>query len=963
MQTFTKIKETFIPSLNIHLQEFEHNVTKAKHIHLACDDTNNVFLVGFLTVPEDSTGVAHILEHVALCGSENYPVRDPFFMMIRRSLNTFMNAFTSSDWTAYPFASQNKKDFYNLLDVYLDAAFFPNLDYLDFRQEGHRLEFEEMENPESPLTYKGVVFNEMKGAMSSIGSVLYQALTEAIFPTITYHNNSGGDPKDIPNLTHEQLVEFHKRHYHPSNSVFITYGNMNPLEHQEVFEEKVLSKFEYQDFDFSVPDERRYSSPQKVVKEYPLPKEEPLEKQSHVINAWLLNPIMDADELMRARILSGVLVDNSSSPLRLALESTDLGTAPSMFCGLEEGTREAFFAAGLEGANGEDTDKIDALITETLEKVKKEGVPQESIEAVLHQLELSSREISGDRYPYGLRLIVDCLTPLLHGGEALDVLSFDESLKKMREEIQDRNFIPNLIDRLLLNNSHKVTLTVNPSHTLADELVAAEKAELKALEERLSNEEKAKIVEEAVALQKRQSQIDDASILPMVTREDIPEKLTFPELNYTDYETKKLVLGDPVTNGMTYQSIVVDLPELTEEEMEMLPFLDAFITEVGCGDKSYLEQQAKISAVTGGINARTMYQSFKDDIKGLWVLSGKALVDNHEKLGELLQETFTSARFDEVKRLQEIMAQIKLGREQGIVSNGHAYAMGVASQNVSKISQLNQRLSGMESIKEFRVIEKTMKDDEKCRAFGEKLSQLLTKLQQAPYELVVLNDAENLSEIGERFVSAMAHDTAADFRAFSAPFTVKDEKVHLGWAINAPVFYCAKTYKTVDRDHKDAPVFNVLAGFLRNGYLHRAIREQGGAYGGGALYNSATGAFSFFSYRDPRLTETLDDFDKSIDWLLETEHEELALEEAILGVISTIDRPKAPAAEYGDRYFMERYERTPEEIEEYRANILKVTIDDLKRVAKEYLADRNTHTAVLGPKAALEEAGFEVKSL
>src|SRR5699024_8026228 len=218
-QTFTKTKETFIPSLNITLQEYIHDKTQAKHIHLACDDTNNVFLVGFLTVPEDSTGVAHILEHTALCGSENYPVRDPFFMMIRRSLNTFMNAFTSSDWTAYPFASQNKKDFYNLLDVYLDAAFFPQLEYLDFLQEGHRLEFAEMENPESELVYKGVVFNEMKGAMSSIGSVLYQELTKALFPTITYHNNSGGDPKDIPDLTHEQLVVFHKKHYHPSNSV------------------------------------------------------------------------------------------------------------------------------------------------------------------------------------------------------------------------------------------------------------------------------------------------------------------------------------------------------------------------------------------------------------------------------------------------------------------------------------------------------------------------------------------------------------------------------------------------------------------------------------------------------------------------------------------------------------------------------------------------------------------------
>lgn len=960
-QTFTKTKETFIPSLNITLQEYEHQVTKAKHIHLACDDSNNVFLVGFLTVPEDSTGVAHILEHTALCGSENYPVRDPFFMMIRRSLNTFMNAFTSSDWTAYPFASQNKKDFYNLLDVYLDAAFFPKLDYLDFLQEGHRLEFTEMENPESELVYKGVVFNEMKGAMSSIGSVLYQELTKALFPTITYHNNSGGDPKDIPNLTHEQLVNFHKKHYHPSNSVLMTYGNMDPLEHQKVFEAKALSKFSYQDFDFSVPDEKRYTEPQSFTATYPLPKEEPLEKQSHVINSWLLHKITDADELMRARILSSVLVDNASSPLRYALESTDLGTAPSMFCGLEEGTREAFFSCGLEGANGEDTDKINQLIIDTLTQVRNEGVPQESIEAALHQLELASREISGDRYPYGLRLIVDTLTPVLHGGEAYDTLSFDDSLKQMREEIQDRQFIPNLIDRLLLNNPHRVMLTVNPSHTLAEELVANEKARLAEIQANLTPEEAEKIIADAKALQARQGQIDDDSILPMVTRADIPKKLTFPELNYSH---KEVVLGSPTTNGMTYQSIVVDLPELTAEEMDMLPFLDAFITEMGAGELSYREQQARISAITGGVSARTMYQPFNNDIKGFWVLSGKALLENHHQLGELLQDILFNARFDEVKRMQEILAQIKLGREQGIVSNGHAYAMGVASQNISLISQLDQRLSGMQSIKSFRTIEETMRDNDACRAFGEKLSSLLTKLQNSPYELIVLNDAENIEAIGQDFAAVMAHHIDAKTPGFKAPVTLQaDEVISLGWAINAPVFYCAKSYKTVTRDHADSPVLQVLTGFLRNGYLHRAIREQGGAYGGGATYNAASGAFNFFSYRDPRLQETLQDFDAALDWLLENEHEEQQLEEAVLGVISAIDRPKAPAAEFGDRYFMQRYERTPEDLEAYRASVLKVTLDDLKRVVNTYFKDRHTHTAVLGPKAALEEAGFEVKQL
>lgn len=973
--TFTLQKENYIPSLNITLQEYEHNKTKAKHIHLAAEDNNNVFLVGFLTVPQDSTGIAHILEHTALCGSEKYPVRDPFFMMIRRSLNTFMNAFTAPDWTAYPFASQNKKDFYNLLNIYLDAAFFPNLDYLDFRQEGHRFQFKEMDNPDSELEYKGVVFNEMKGAMSSISSVIFQELTKHLYPTVTYHNNSGGDPKDIPSLTHEDLVAFHKKHYHPSNSVFLTYGDLNPLEHQKVFEENALKRFDYQAFDFSVPDEERFLSPKTVEAFYALPKEESLEKKDHVISGWLLPfPMTDALELMRAKILEGVLFDNSSSPLLKALETSDLGSSPSMFCGMESDLREPFFVAGLEGVREGDHKKVDALILKTLNEVKEKGVPQEEIEAVLHQLELSAREITGSGYPYGLKLILECLSPVLHGGEALDALSFDSTLKQLRDEIQDPTFIPQLIERLLLNNPHKLLLTMKPSHTLADEIEADEKKRLEEALTTLSEDDKKKIIEDAQALDKRQNQVDDASILPMVEREDIPKTLTFPTLSYQEEEGRQLAYGSPTTNGMTYQSLVVTIPQLSEEEIRLLPYLNTLITQVGCGENDYLAQQAKAARTTGGIGAQSMFETLKNgEVKGVWVLSGKALLHNHGALSKLLKETFMTARFDEIKRIQEILAQLKVGREQTIVSNGHTYAMAVASQNNRPLSQLNQQLSGMESIRSLRALEKTMQDEKECLAFGKKLSQLLGKLQQSPFELVTLNDGEELEEVTQQFAqtfsvlnpsasSASQNETTS----FKVPFNTSDELIHLGWAINAAVNYCAKSYKTVMKDHPDAPALHVLAGFLRNGYLHRVIREQGGAYGGGALYNSNSGSFNFYSYRDPRLEETFEDFDKSLDWLLETNHEELALEEAILGVISGIDKPKTPAAEYGDIYFMKQFSRTPEEVLEYRARVLEVTLVDLKRVTKTYFSNRDTHKAVLGPIAtiaSLEKTGFTICQL
>ena len=312
---FELLREQDIPSLKVRYQEYRHRVTGAQHIHLAADNKENVFLVALRTVPMDSTGVAHILEHTALCGSEKYPVRDPFFMMIRRSLNTFMNAFTSSDWTAYPFASQNKKDFNNLLSVYLDSVFFARLDPLDFAQEGHRLEFADPADTGSELTYKGVVFNEMKGAMSSINSTLWQTMTQHLYPTSTYHFNSGGEPADIPDLSYEQFKAFYETNYHPSNAIFITYGDIPAAEHQASFEENALSRFKKLDCHIAVENEQRYTQPQYFEAVYAADDQEPLEDNTHIVVSWLLGESTDLEATMQARLLSSVLFDNSGSPL------------------------------------------------------------------------------------------------------------------------------------------------------------------------------------------------------------------------------------------------------------------------------------------------------------------------------------------------------------------------------------------------------------------------------------------------------------------------------------------------------------------------------------------------------------------------------------------------------------------------------------------------------------------------
>ncbi|MBF0128237.1 MAG: insulinase family protein, partial [Magnetococcales bacterium] len=423
---FELLRRETVESLHLSVEVHRHRVTGARHLHLSADDPHNAFLVAFLTIPGDSTGVAHILEHTTLCGSRRYPVRDPFFMMLRRSLSTFMNAFTSSDWTAYPFATQSRKDFDNLLRVYLDATFFPNLHPLDFAQEGCRVEFADEAEP--ALVFKGVVFNEMKGAMSSPARVLSQILSEHLFPTTTYHFNSGGDPERIPDLTWEALRAFHARYYHPANAIFMTYGDIGAREHQERFQDLVLSHFLDNPGGFSVPNEMRLAEPVRVEASYALDGEGETEGKTHILLGWLLGESMDMESLLDAHLLNGVLLDNSSSPLLKVLETTGLGAAPSSLSGLDDSGRELVFACGLEGSEPEHADAVEKLVLDLFEQVAVRGVEPERVDSVLHQLELSRREIGGDGLPYGLKLVLNALTPALHGGDPVAALALDDAL-------------------------------------------------------------------------------------------------------------------------------------------------------------------------------------------------------------------------------------------------------------------------------------------------------------------------------------------------------------------------------------------------------------------------------------------------------------------------------------------------------------------------------------------------------
>jgi Zn-dependent M16 (insulinase) family peptidase len=962
---FEKLRSHRIDTLNLEVEEYRHKKTGARHLHLAADNDENVFFVALRTFPMDSTGVAHILEHTALCGSERYPVRDPFFMMIRRSLNTFMNAFTSSDWTAYPFASMNRKDFDNLLSVYLDCVFFSKLDPLDFAQEGHRLEFDKPEDPSTDLVYRGVVYNEMKGAMSSPTSQLWQNLSSHLFPTTTYHYNSGGEPDHIVDLSYDDLQQFYRHHYHPSNAIFATYGDIPAHEHHEKFEQLALKRFDRLDIDLPVRDEKRMFAPVRVEQGYAVNEGEGTDNKTHIVVGWLLGHSFDLQENLEGQLLSAVLLENSASPLMRALETTDLGHSPSPMCGLEDSNREMTFVCGIEGSEPDKHKDLEALLESTLLKVVEEGVSQERLEAILHQLELHQREIAGDQFPYGLQLIMSAIAPMVHGGDPVELLDLEPVLATLREKIRDPKYVPDLIRRKLLENPHRVTLTLRPDEKLESRRQEAIREALARRKAELTEEEVRMIVDRAKALEERQMQKDDDSILPKVDLSDVPLQMPEPEGRYDgDISATVYARG---TNGLIYEQIVVPVPALTEEELLLVPYYTTLISEVGCGELDYLQMQDRISAESGGIGAAFSAKGRIDDVQalsGYIIFNGKALARNRSELTRLLRDVYTNARFDEKERIREIIAQIRARREQAVTGSGHALAMGAASQGMSPGAWLSFRLGGLAGIRGTKQLDQALKDPEELTALCDKLSALHEKIGNQGREFLVIGEEEQLPAMVDDLKSCWRGASEAGVSGWEMEpvnYTTRE-----AWLTSTQVNFCSKAYSTVAVDHPDAAALTVLGGFLRNGYLHRAIREKGGAYGGGAGQDSVNGTFRFFSYRDPRLEETLDDFDAALAWLQDNDHDYQELEESILGVIGQLDRPRSPAGAARHAFHNKLFGRTPEQRARFRERVLSVTLDDLKRVARTWLVPEKASTAVVTSpenRDRAEKLGLNIQEL
>jgi Zn-dependent M16 (insulinase) family peptidase len=946
-----------IPLLDVNAQIYNESEFNCKHIHLESNSNEKVFMVAFRTIPEDSTGVAHILEHTALCGSKKYPVRDPFFMMIRRSLNTFMNAFTSSDWTAYPFATLNKKDFNNLLGVYLDSAFFPNLDNLDFAQEGHRLEFQDKNNPDSEIEIKGVVYNEMKGAMSSITSQLWHGMSKHLYSSSTYKHNSGGDPESIIDLTHEDLVNFHQKHYHPSNATFFTFGNLDPLEIQSYIKENVLGNFSPSDEVVAVKNEERLESP-KVVSDFynPQPGDE---NNHHIVLSWLLNESHNPVQLLETYLMSNILLDNSASPLRKVLEGTKLGKSPSPLTGLEADQKELVFAAGLEGVDSNKSKEVEALIMDCLKKLIEDGVPKDLIDSSLHQLEIRQREITGSGMPFGLQIMLTCLPACIHNDNPLKVLDLDSAFDTIKNNLKTDNYIENLIDRSLIKNNHRLTYSLIPDTELNKKNEEKIQNKVFEIKKNFSLDDKKNLIKLANDLENRQNSIDDPEVLPKVTKEDIPKKrnyaspIAFAENESTNYFYKS------GTNGIVYHSMIFPCEALDENELKIASLFSNTLTDIGLGKDGYENIQKYQSSITGGISASfiTLPNKTDDTFKLALKVSSKSLEGNESFMQDLILRTVEESNFDETKRIEELLEFISSDNEKSIIQNGHILSMSNAASQISGIASTNDLTSGLRFIHNTNQLSKSICKHDKLLKYLELLRSINSKISNTPSHLFTAS-ALNKVDLNLNFTIKQ------NANQYKNQNLVNLQSNPIGWITGSQVCFCAEAFPTVDFRHEDAPALTVLGTILRNGYLHSAIREKGGAYGAGASQDSNNKVFKFFSYRDPKCTETFNEFKKSREWSIKNITEE-QLEEGVLGVISSIDKPLSPFGEAISDFMSSLDHKTQDERLSFRSKVKECNLADLAMVSEKYLFNESKRSAIAGQnyETELKDLGFEIKNI
>lgn len=938
---FKLIEHTYIDELQLTLLQLIHIPTGAKVMHLENKDPENLFCLSFRTLPENSNGVAHILEHTVLCGSRKYPVKDPFFSMSRRSLNTFMNAMTGSDFTCYPASSQVEADFYNLLEVYLDAVFHPLLKEMSFLQEGHYLGFQKTDDPSTPLEFKGIVYNEMKGAMSSVESRIWQEISRALTPDLPYAHNSGGDPKIIPSLTYEQLINFHESNYHPSRCLFFFYGNFPLKKHLNFIEEHALQKTQRLPPLTDIPKQPRFSSPIIEKHRYPTVEKKKLD-ESHIHTiSFLTTPLQNQHDLLALSVLDIALMDTDASRLKKAL--LDTGLCISVDCFLDTEMTEVPMVFIFRGCREDTESKLYETLLSEFQKITKEGLPFSIIESAIHQLEFARTEIGGDHSPFGLTLFMRSAIAKQHGCLPENTLRIHSIFKELLEKAHNPYFFSPLIEKYILNNTHSARLSFSPDPQLASREAKEEEMRLKKIRSSLNSLDIAAIIEQNRKLEDFQKLQEGKKLncLPKITLKDVPEETRyFPIKSYRTHQIE-IHHHETFTNHVLNADVVWDLPKLSHQELFDLQLLLILWTELGVADRDYVKNLEFIQAYTGGISAHVSLHIQAEDpnrMRPSLQLHGKALERNSQKLFQLFQEMLTKSRFDETKRIQELIKKLSNSMKNRLSQNAMRYATLLALQSFSMPSYINELWYGLNFYNNLESLQAEVEINP--ASFVKRISDLSKKLLsfQSP-NLVLSCDASGFNKLdsaGFYGLPEIVPKHSSLWHVDGFPPEKKDQ----ARVIASPVAFTAYAFKTISLKHQDAAALQIATYLMENKILHHRIREQGGAYGSGAHYNPLWGNFYLHAYRDPHISHTYHSFRDAVSEIAESQFDAQDLEEAKLGIIQALDSPTSPGSRGIATYVMERDGKTRQIRQTYRDQLLSLEKNEISQAVSKHLLSK-----------------------
>lgn len=933
LDAYEIIESREIKDLNSYGYLCRHKKTGARIMMLSNEDDNKVFSIGFRTPPNDSTGVAHILEHSVLCGSEKFPLKDPFIELAKGSLNTFLNAMTYPDKTVYPIASCNDKDFANLMHVYLDAVFFPNIynEEKIFMQEGWHYEIEE---PQDDIKINGVVYNEMKGAFSSPDDVLEREIMNSLFPDTPYGTESGGDPDVIPKLTYEQFLEFHGKYYHPSNSYIYMYGNMDLEERLIFLDEEYLSRFEKITVESAIGIQQPFDHIHEIQKEYSVMEGEDTKDSTYLAYNISAGSSLDPQLYVALQVLEYVLCAAPGAPIKQTL--LDKGIGKDVYSILENGILQPYFSVVAKDTEAAMKEDFIASIEEVMKSVVSQGIDKKALAAGLNYYEFRYREADFGSYPKGLMLGLQAMDSWLYDEEKPFLhIEANQTYKTLKEKINS-NYFEDLIETYLIKNTHKTIITVVPKQGLTAQKEAKLKNELQEYKNTLTKEQievMIKKTKELEVYQETPNTEEALKTIPLLTREDIKkESANFVnEVRKTEDTT---VLFHPYfTNGIGYIRFIFDIKNIPEELFNYIGILKAVLTVADTQNYSYRDLYNEINIHTGGIKSvvNTYVQADKlEEYKVTFEVKVKALFADREKAFDLVKEILTGTKFTDTKRLYEIIAEAKSRMQAAMFSAGHSVAAVRAMSYFSKTAAISEQIGG---IPQYRLLEDLEEHfEEKKEDLVQKL-ELLSRCIFREENLMVDYTAqeEGYGNLEEQIISFKRE--LFDEPVMKKEFIPELKKKNEGFMTAAQIQYVCRAGNYIAQGLPYTGALKVLKVMMGYEYLWNQVRVRGGAYGCMSSF-TRSGDCYFVSYRDPNLARTIEIYEKAADYIRDYHGEERSVTQFIIGAISDLDTPMTPATK--GAYALSAYMTgtTFEMIQKERDELLGVTQDELRGLAK-----------------------------